>query len=130
MPEGRDDDGDGAWNEDGPGGVDLARNFTWRFEEHAPGAGLWAASESTTRAILDLLLADERVALVYETGRDDVPAAAPPWNDVWRKLPDADAALLDDLRALHGKGPDAERKAHAPGRGSLGGTVWHQLGRI
>src|SRR5262249_30318930 len=30
VREGRDDDGDGVWNEDGPGGVDVARNFTWR----------------------------------------------------------------------------------------------------
>ena len=32
VPEGRDADGDGLWNEDGPGGVDVSRNFTVGFE--------------------------------------------------------------------------------------------------
>lgn len=130
VPEGRDDDRDGAWNEDGIGGVDLSRNFTWAFEEHVPGAGAWPASESETRALLDLILADERIALVYEIGGDETVAKAPGWTASWRELPGEDAALLDGLRALHGAGAVETRDAHAPGPGSLGGAVWHQLGRI
>lgn len=37
--EGKDDDGDEAYNEDGPGGTDLALNFAHNYTFFAPGAG-------------------------------------------------------------------------------------------
>lgn len=131
VPEGRDDDGDGEWNEDGPGGVDVGRNFAVGFEEHVPAAGRWAASEPETRALMDHLLADERIALVYEIGGAETVAGNPDWGGAWAKLPDEDAKLLEGLRAAHGKGHETPlRKPRAPGAGSPGVTVWHQLGRI
>ncbi len=128
--EGRDDDGDGRWNEDGPGGVDLSRNFTWRFEEHVPLAGGWPASESETRAVLDLLLADERVAMVYELGDAETIVKSPAWGGAWTQLPDPDLALYDGLRELHGKGPELPREPRAPAPGGLGVATLHHLGRI
>jgi hypothetical protein len=130
VAEGRDDDGDGAWNEDGPGGVDISRNFTWAFEEHVAAAGRWPASESETRAIMDLILAEQRIALVYEVGGAESVASTPGWSEAWQKLPDDDAGLLEGLRELHEDGAVEERRSHGPGHGSLGGAVWHQLGRI
>lgn len=130
VPEGRDDDGDGAFNEDGPGGVDVSRNFAVAFEEHVPPAGRWAVSEPETRALMDLLLADEKTAVVYEIGRAETLAANPEWGGAWTKLPEDDAKLLEGLRGAHGKGAVEKRTAKAPGAGSLGVTVWHQLGRI
>ena len=130
VAEGRDDDGDGAWNEDGPGGADISRNFTWAFEEHVAAAGRWPASETETRAIMDLILAEQRIALVYEIGGADCSAGTPGSTSAWPNLPDEDGKLLTGLQELHGKGAMEERSAHAPGHGSLGGVVWHQLGRI
>ncbi len=130
VPEGRDDDDDGAFNEDGAGGVDVSRNFTWAFEEHTPLAGRWQASESETRAIMDVILADQRIALVYEIGGGDTIAKTPGWSGAWQKLPGDDSALLTGLSELHGDGPLEKRTSHAPGAGSFGGVVWHQLGRI
>jgi hypothetical protein len=129
--EGRDDDGDGLWNEDGPGGVDIARNFTWRFEEHVPVCGRWPASEPETRAILDYLLADERVAVVYELGDAETVEAMPGWGGAWQQLPDADVALMNGLRESHPK--PAKSPAHAaraPGPGSFGLAALHHLGRL
>lgn len=130
VREGRDDDADGVLNEDGPGGPDVARNFASSFEEHTPLAGRWAVSEPETRAMMDLLLADERIAVVYELGASETLAAAPEWGGAWPKLPDDDAKLLEGLRATHGKGAVEKRKARAPGNGSLGAVCWHQLGRL
>lgn len=131
LPEGRDDDGDGRWNEDGPGGAVVARNFPVAFEEHVRAAGRWAASEPETRALLDHVLADERIAVVYEIGDAETIAASPEHGAAWPKLPDDDAKLLEALRTVHGKAPDGVvRKAHPPGAGSLGLTAWHQLGRL
>ncbi len=130
VREGRDDDADGKWNEDGPGGVDIARNFTWSFEEHTRAAGAWPASESTTRAIMDFILAEQRIALVYEFGAAETITKNPGWDGAWKKLPDDDGDLLTGLREMHAKGADVKRSASAPGNGSLGATVWNQLGRI
>jgi len=130
VREGKDDDGDGAWNEDGPGGVDIARNFTWRFEEHVPLCGRWPASEPETRALLDLLLADERIAVVYELGDAETIQGLPGWGGAWTQLPDPDVALLNGLREMHGAGPKVPREAKAPGAGSLGLATFHHLGRL
>lgn len=130
VPEGRDDDGDRLFNEDGPGGPDVSRNFPVSFEEHTPAAGRWTVSENESRALMDLLLADERIAVVYELGAADTFAAAPEWGGAWVKLPDDDTKLLEGLRAAHGKGVPEKRKPKAPGAGSLGATCWHQLGRL
>lgn len=131
VREGRDDDGDGLWNEDGPGGVDLSRNFPYRFEEHTRVAGRWAASEPETRAIMDHLLADERIAVVYELGAAELTGdKMPPWNGAWSQLPGDDLKLYDVLREMHPKGVETKRAPQAPGAGGLATTAVHQLGRI
>ena len=130
VPEGRDDDGDGLLNEDGPGGVDVGRNLTWRFDENAPHAGEWAASESESRALMDLLLADETIALVYEIGGAQTVAGDGGHDDVWRKPSGADDATARLLRSLHPL-PDGDKPGQsAPVSGSVGATTVHQLGRL
>jgi hypothetical protein len=129
--EGRDDDGDGLWNEDGPGGVDVARNFTWRFEEHVPACGKWPASEPETRAVLDLLLADERIAVVFELGDAETIGGMPGWNATWTELPAPDVALMKGLAEQYPKIEKARpHEARAPLPGSLGLAMIHHLGRL
>ena len=131
VREGRDDDGDGLWNEDGAGGVDVARNFTWRFEEHVPACGKWPASEPETRAILDLLLADERVAAVMEFGDAETVAGLPGWAGSWSQIPDADAALMNGLRETSAKpAKSPPHDARPPLPGSFGLAMLHHLGRL
>ena len=55
--EGIDNDGDGFINEDGPGGVDLNRNFQHAYPYWQGDAGPHMVSEVETRAIMDFAIA-------------------------------------------------------------------------
>lgn len=55
LTEGRDNDQDAAFNEDGPGGVSFNRNLTYNFPYFTPGAGEHPVSQKETRAMLDFL---------------------------------------------------------------------------
>jgi hypothetical protein len=73
YPEGIDNDGDGRYNEDGIGGLDLHRNYpgNWRpmREETGRGwtqggAGEYPLSETETRAVFSFLMAHPNVSVV------------------------------------------------------------------
>lgn len=55
IQEGIDNDKDGKWNEDGPGGVAFNKNMTFKHPSFSPGAGEYAVSENENRAMLDFL---------------------------------------------------------------------------
>ena len=65
FTEGRDDDGDGAWNEDEPGGVDLDRNFTHNYAWFEAGSGPHQVSEAESRALADFAFAHPNIAAVF-----------------------------------------------------------------
>lgn len=69
--EGRDDDGDGFYNEDGPGGVDLDRNFQHAYPYWERDAGPWMISEPETRALMDFMIAHRNVAAIFQFGLSD-----------------------------------------------------------
>ncbi len=77
LPEGIDDDGDERWNEDGPGGVNLDRNFPFGYEFFAGDAGLHQVSEPAARALADLLVANPNIGIVVAYGAADNVAGAP-----------------------------------------------------
>jgi hypothetical protein len=62
--EGLDNDADGKYNEDPPGGVDLNRNFPHDFEYNTKAAGLWPVSEDETRALARFLFDHQNIGLV------------------------------------------------------------------
>ncbi len=99
--EGRDDDGDGAFNEDPPGGVDPNRNWPsqWRPEEHQHGAGPFPLSEPETRATALFLLSLPHLSGVqsyHNAGRMILrPPAA--WTDREIRMPGEDKALYDEI---------------------------------
>ncbi|MDP9122375.1 MAG: M14 family metallopeptidase [Acidobacteriota bacterium] len=70
--EGKDDDGDGQYNEDPKDGVWVDRNFPHAFPYPAPEAGPWPGYAPETRAIMDFLLPRRNVALaiVYGPGNN------------------------------------------------------------
>ena len=53
--EGIDNDRDELYNEDGPGGFNINRNFPHNFGYKTKGLGVYAASETETRALIDFL---------------------------------------------------------------------------
>jgi hypothetical protein len=99
VPEGRDDDGDGRYNEDGPGGVVLDRNFPLGRENawRDPLCGAVPLSDGTARALADLALARRTVAVLLLQGNHGglaVPGGAPGPGGVELPLP-ADRRLLE-----------------------------------
>ncbi len=63
LSEGLDNDGDGSFNEDGVGGIDMNRNFprTWALPYRQNGAGAFPLSENETRATLDFIVAHPNI---------------------------------------------------------------------
>jgi len=68
LREGADDDGDGLFNEDGPGGVVLDHNFPIGWEDvRGNESGPWPLSEPDTDALAKLMLARRTaVVLVFQ----------------------------------------------------------------
>lgn len=65
--EGVDDDGDGKFNEDDVGGIDMNRNFprNWGLEFEQRGAGPYPLSEPETRATVEFLYAHRNVCGLF-----------------------------------------------------------------
>ena len=75
--EGKDDDGDGQYNEDGSDGVWPDRNFPHAFPYSTPEAGLWSSYAPETKAVMDFLLQRRNVALAVTYGPANNLLAAP-----------------------------------------------------
>ena len=71
LTEGRDNDGDKAWNEDGPGGVNFNRNFPFGFRFFEAGSGRHPISEVETRALADFVIAHPNIGIVFTFGSAD-----------------------------------------------------------
>jgi hypothetical protein len=69
--EGTDQDGDGFIAEDGPGGVDLNRNFQHEYPYWQADAGPHMVSELETRALMDFTIAHRNVAVILTFGHSD-----------------------------------------------------------
>ncbi len=62
--EGIDNDGDGQYNEDPPGGVELNRNFPHDFEYSNKVTGMWPVSQVETIALAEFMIAHPNIAMV------------------------------------------------------------------
>ena len=71
LVEGRDNDQDEAWNEDGPGGVNFNRNFPFDYQFFAPWAGEHQVSEVETRALADFVLEHRNIGVAFTFGAAD-----------------------------------------------------------
>jgi hypothetical protein len=69
--EGMDNDGDGFINEDGPGGVDLNRNFQHAYPYWTGDAGPHMVSEVESRALMDFVLDHRNIAAILSFGESD-----------------------------------------------------------
>jgi Zinc carboxypeptidase len=76
VTEGKDDDGDGEYNEDGPDGVWPDRNFPHAFPYSVEG-GPWSSYAPETKALLDFLFSRKNVALAVVYGPANNLLAAP-----------------------------------------------------
>lgn len=136
LGEGRDEDQDGEFNEDGPGGVAFDRNWTFHYPYFQPGAGPHAVSEIETRAVADFCFAHPNIALVFcFTPEDNLwepwkPDAAAEGNRIRTTVAGADADelnfLAEQYRQIHG-GKDAP--SPAAGEGSFLHWAYFHYGR-
>ncbi len=69
--EGVDSDGDGFLNEDGPGGVDLNRNFQHDYPYFQAEAGPHMVSEKESRALMDFMIAHRNIGAILTFGHSD-----------------------------------------------------------
>jgi hypothetical protein len=69
--EGTDNDGDGFINEDGPGGVDLNRNFQHEYPYWQGDAGKYMVSEVESRAVMDFALGHKNIAAILTFSETD-----------------------------------------------------------
>jgi hypothetical protein len=78
LSEGVDNDQDEKWNEDGPGGVDFNRNFTFEYPYFATGSGPHQISEPESRAVADFAFDHGNIYLVLSLAPQD--NLAKPWT--------------------------------------------------
>jgi len=71
ISEGLDNDKDDEFNEDGPGGVVLNKNLTYKHPSFTPGSGEFPASEKEARALLDNLFDLFNVYAVVSFGNNN-----------------------------------------------------------
>ena len=69
--EGIDSDNDGFINEDGPGGVDLNRNFQHDYPYFDADAGPHMISEREARALMDFVIAKRNIGAILTFGHSD-----------------------------------------------------------
>jgi len=68
LAEGFDDDKDGAFNEDGPGGYRPDRNFAHAWNESDPESGPWPSAQPESKALMDFFIKHRNVALAVVYG--------------------------------------------------------------
>ena len=78
FSEGRDNDKDGQFNEDGAGGINFNMNWSYKYPAFQPGAGEFAVSENETRAIADYLYDRWNIFAVFTFGPANNLSA--PWR--------------------------------------------------
>jgi hypothetical protein len=71
FTEGIDNDKDGSFNEDGAGGVNFNRNFSFNYEAFGQNAGLHPVSEPETKAVADFLFDRFNIYAVFAFGPQD-----------------------------------------------------------
>lgn len=142
--EGKDDDKDGVYNEDGIGGVHPDRNFPAGFPVADTSAGAWPGVTPEAKATMDALLSHKNIAMAVvfgpanqllsaPTGFDRItPPGATPAAEA-NKLEADDLKVLANLgdaykKSLDQAGLDSKRSAKQTGKGSLANWLYFHYG--
>ncbi|MFQ5704179.1 MAG: M14 family metallopeptidase [Gemmatimonadales bacterium] len=101
--EGVDDDGDGSFNEDGIGGIDMNRNFprNWGLEFEQRGAGPYPLSEPETRATLTFMQSHKNITGVFHGHTSGGFVFRLPSTTTWDDYDLADQNLILELSAKY-----------------------------
>lgn len=135
--EGKDNDKDGAFNEDGEGGVHFRKNLTYNYPYFVPGSGEHSVSEIEHRALLDLLYTKWNVYGVFTFGPGNNLSS--PWKynrggaskRVVTSILNNDAKLNKFISDAYN---DATEMKNAPSSGQQGGDflqwAYFHFGRL
>lgn len=99
YPEGLDDDGDGEYGEDPPGGVDPNRNYPGNWSLGQGGAGPFGGSERELRALLDFAIEHPNIAATQHFHSSGGVILRPP-SVPDLDLPAADLSVYLDIARL------------------------------
>ena len=75
--EGLDNDGDGKYNEDGPGGVNIGVNFPHLFKFHQVDGGAWAGSEPESHELMKFVFERPEIAMTFVFGKTNFCLSPP-----------------------------------------------------
>ena len=103
--EGKDDDGDGRTNEDGPGGYDPNRDWPsdWRTSLEQGGAGPYPCSLPETRAVVEFLVAHGNIAGFQSFHNNGGMILRGPGSQAFGAYPERDDRVL---RAIAARGEE------------------------
>ncbi len=138
FKEGLDTDQDGLFGEDGLGGVNIDRNFTFEYPFFEHETGDYAASEPETRAIIDLIFEHPQIATVLHFGLQNnlsVPEQFDPrkaGERITKSWTSNDTQISAIISQLYNK--DMKSLGDAPkmpaGRGNFSSTVYYHTGKF
>ncbi len=152
FPEGRDNDADGRYNEDGKGGIHFSRHFPFAYQNFASGSGPYPLASAECRGLADFCFQHANIVAVFTFSKYD--NVFHPWpvrkekenpgahrhgeNKPLTAVPAADAAILnqigerfksmtnakDPLPALQPAGDLAQWAYYHYGRWSWAAPAW------
>lgn len=136
LPEAADQDGDGRMGEDGVGGVDLNKNFPFRWPEFGNDSGIYPLSESESKALATWLLGRPNVmaAIVYGPHDTIINVPAANGNDQTGRVPkgleSADKEVMDRLSEMYKEATGLSQADKHGLDGSFAGWSYAHLGIV
>jgi len=137
LSEGIDNDKDRAYNEDGQGGINPERNFTFDYQIFVTGSGEYAASEPEVRAVLDFLYRSPNIFAVLTFGPNNNLSEAPRFDasKVARRIITGplskDAKSMDQVSKLYNSRTALKDAPAMPQtRGNFSQTAYFHAGRF
>ena len=137
MSEGTDNDKDGAFNEDGVGGVNPDKNFTFDYPIFVTGSGEYAASESETRALLDFLYKSPNIFAVITFGPANNLTEAPKFDPskvmgrIVKGPLQKDATAMEQVSKLYNSRTGLKDAPTLPQtKGNFSQTAYYHAGRL
>ncbi len=134
--EGIDNDKDGEFNEDGEGGIQLNKNFTFDYEPFKPGAGDYPVSEPENRALIDWLYENKNVYALITFGMSNNltepnkfdPAKAN--QRIIKGWQAKDIAINEYVSKLYTGTGLTDAPTLAPGKGDLPTWAYYHFGKF
>ena len=126
LSEGIDNDGDGYFNEDGIGGIDMNRNFprNWGLEAEQSGAGPYPLSEPETRATIEFINGHRNITGVFHGHTAGGFVYRLPSTISWDEFNSADQNLILELSQKY------EQTTGQPARASYTNPRVHRHGTL